>query len=387
MCHRLGVDWESAVSGDLLELHGLPALLSQKGISDLELEGAPSITWSYAGLYEVRINGGGLISLLPKRPRSVVFSVGRIDIREIVKPGSHLALGGDATEGFINPLGWRPRVPALVEEAPPGKCVTVDSRKVVVPDLEPLHVAEPIVCPPVAFAAGEERLSIGQFSLSLSGKVARSQGMTVIASERLIAAATGSNLYLTSEDVVKINIGHPYHDFRISHLSVLSFFERWSHEEELRSNAIVIGGPVGSLALSSPSGLSARIRRGVIELEARELVVSAGGEQEGFRGLIEAAVTWRPATVGAKPLGHVRSFSAVAVLASLSAEGATLCAQNPFSSDGLVEVRLYHRLRGASISYAREVLEAVPMRGIVTAPLPRGSSATIELRFGRGLRA
>lgn len=380
------MDWESALSGDPLELYGLPALLNQRGIEELEIEGAPQLTWSYAGIYEVRVNGGGLISTIPKPPRSFLFSVKRLNIREVVRSGAPAVLGGDVVEGFINPLGWRPRMAVLVDEAPPGRCIAVDERIVSLPDLEPLHVGEPMRCGAVALSSDEMKMSMGPFSLSLAGRVGRAHGIAAIASERFIAAATSSGLSVVSEDLVRLMIKHPYRDFRVAHLSVLSFFDRWSSSEELSSNVVVVSGPSGSIALSSPSGISVRVGAGSMEVEGREIFVSLGGEQEGFKNLMEAITLWRPATVGSRPLGHARIFSSIAFLALLSADRAVFYAQNPFNSDGLVEIRIHHRLRGAAVSYGKERTDVVPARGVITAPLPRGACATIEAWPWRGLR-
>ncbi len=385
-----GPDWVEVVRGklgslELLRVPGAPIMLYYMGLDNIDIPGAPSLTWDHMGVYEVKVNGGGLVASTPLEPlKGMVFTVKRLNLEALLERlGEYYK---EVVEGLFNPLGWRPSSPLIVEGGaglPP--CYNVGGYAVFTPNIEPLHSKSSVNCSSLTLSRGLFKIVFGPFTMELEGSSGSSGGLTVFQSGELIAAYSQGALTLLGRGPVELEFKHIYYDYSISYLGVLAFHDiSVRNGEILESNAISVRGPRGSIAIASPGGLRVEAGRGLLKISANgELSASTGGEFEAFKLLLERSVNWTIRPAPEKPVGHVRSYKAFLALSKAEEGKLVMPIINPTNSEGIAEIRLYSPVKNVKLLTTREELEMPPVRGLTTVTAPRGYCARLEIELGR----
>ncbi|MEN2999664.1 MAG: hypothetical protein ABDH61_03730 [Acidilobaceae archaeon] len=373
------VNWASI--RDPWGVHGAPALLNHMGIEELKVEGAEPLTWEYAG-YEVKVNGGGLLSLLPAEPpRSLLVEVGELDLGQAFEESFLEFLRDEGREGIVNPFSWTLRSPIVTERTGYGQCYSLRSGFASLLELESLRGVAASRCLEVKGARGRQRLYLGAFWLELEGV---QMGQAFLSESReLVSVGNRSKVLLVPQGETGIRVGHGYRDYFVSVLQAVAFYEFFVTEGSFRTNAAVIRGPRGSLAISSPVGVEIIARRGEVELAfSGKTLLSAGGALESFKNLLELSVNWEPRRVPSKPLGHMRSYSSTAMLVKARENRVWIALENPTERDGAVELRSHYPLSRVTLETPRDRLEMPSAREIASFPVPRAfvGRAEVELR-------
>ena len=209
----------------------------------------------------------------------------------------------------------------------------------------------------------------------------------VAESEELVAVSNGSKVLIVPHGEMSIKIKHEYRDYFASVLQALAFYEFFVREGVFETNAAVIKGPRGSLAISSPKGAEIVARRGELELAVRgKTLLSVGGTLESFKSVLELTVIWEPSIVPSKPVGHLRSYSSTATLVQAKDNMIAIALENPTEKDGAVELRSHHPLSKVTLSTPQDSLEMPPLRDIASFPVPRAFVGKVEVEFRQSLR-
>ncbi|MDM7275941.1 MAG: hypothetical protein P3X22_007525 [Thermoprotei archaeon] len=383
-----GPDWVEAVRGklgslDLLRVPGAPIILYYMGLNSIEIPGAPSLTWDHLGLYEVKVNGGGLIASTPLKPlKNIVFTVKQLNLEALLE--SLREYYGEGVEGLFNPLGWRLSSPLIVEGGSgPPPCYNVGGYALFTTNIEPLHSKSSARCGSLTLSRGLVKISLGPFAVELEGSSGSSGGLTVFQNSEFVAAYSQGVLTLLGD--VELEFKHVYYDYSISYLGALAFHDtRIEDNETLESNAVSVKGPRGSIAIASPWGLRVEAGRGSLRISSKEgLSASNGGELEAFKLLLERSVDWTIGPALEKPVGHVRSYRAFPALLRAEAGKLVMSIINPTNSEGIAEIRLYSPVKNAKLLTTREELEMPPARGLITIAAPRGYCARLEIELGK----
>ena len=368
-------------SRELLRVYGVPALLNQLGVFELSISDTESFTWDFGGMYEVKVNGGGLVTEVPLEPlRELIVKVEFLD-SELLASSIASFTGSESYPGILNPLGWRPLAPAFIDSdlGLPG-CIETSYGPAGSLNIEPLHTSAATSCTRPSRSPGVFKARFGVFELSIEGDVGRVGFNSVVESWDLVAVGTMQAATLRSHSVSEVTISHPYRDYYVSLLHVLSFY-RFNGEGSFKGLAAVIEGPRGSLAIASPQGFELTALKGLVKLRFKgELSIASGGYVEASRLLLERCIRWAAARSTPKPIGHVRSYRALPVLTLFEDGVARFNIANPTMADGSIEVKTYYPLVEARFTTLGETMEVRAARDSITLPAPRGYCGFLEVK-------
>jgi len=182
---------------------------------------------------------------------------------------------------------------------------------------------------------------------------------------------------------MEVTIEHPYRDYSVSLMHILSFY-KFKGDGLFRGVSAVIEGPRGSLAIASPRVFEITAHKGFITLKFNEeLSLAPGGYVEASRLLIERSVRWGVHDIPSSPIGHVRSYRVQPVLTSFEGGVARFTVVNSTMADGVFEVKTYYPLLEARFSTLGGWVEMRALRDSITIPSPRGYCGVVEVKIGR----
>ncbi len=389
MCTSVGPDWVSLIRGflgsrSLLEFYGAPALLNQMGIFDILTDGVEGFIWSYGGVYEVRVNGGGLISEVPLEPsREVPVSVSVLDVGSVVLDVAGF-VGYSRHPGLFNPLGWRPLAPLIIEDdLGLSGCVKVGDVVASPIEIEPLHSKHATSCSKPPITSARLNVKLGVFRFSIEGDIGRAGSLTLVKGGGFTLAWFPGALTMRADGYMEVTIEHPYRDYNVSLMHVLSFY-KFKGEGSFKGVSAVIEGPLGSLAISSPEVFEITAYKGSLLLRFKgDLSLALGGYVEASRLLIERSVKWSICDTPLNPLGHVRSYRVQPVLVGLKEGIARFSVANPTMADGVFEIKTYYPLLEARFSTLGGWVEMKALRDSITIPSPKGYCGLVNVKIGR----
>jgi len=371
-------------SSELLRFHGVPALLNQIGVFEVFIEGVESFTWSYGGVYEVKVNGGGLVSEDPLEPsREVSVNVNVFNIEKVVS-GIAGFTGYSGQLGLFNLLGWRPLAPLLLEgDLGLSGCARIEDIVATPVELEPLHGKHVVSCSRPRLSSEKLDVKLGVFKLNVEGDVGKLGSLVFVKGGGFILAGLPGTLTLKSDGYMEITIEHPYRDYNVSLMHVLSFY-KFKGDGLFRGVSAVVEGPRGSLAIASPESFELIAYRGLLELKFKgELSLALGSYIEASRLLLERSTKWDVLDIPSKPLGHVRSYRVQPILTLFKDGIARFEIMNPTMVDGVFEIKTYYPLLEARLSTLGGWIEMKASRDSITIPSPRGYYGLAEIRIGR----
>ena len=388
-CGNVGPVWASLVGGILgstrvLEFYGVPAFLNQVGVFDILVDGVEGFSWSYGGIYEVNVNGGGLVSEVPLEPsRDVPLSVSVLNVRDLVS-GLVEFTGSSGQPGLFNPLGWRPLAPLILEgDTGLAGCVRLGDVAASPAGLEPLHGKHVVSCSRPPPAPYRLEVKLGVFKFHVEADVVKLGSVTLARGGGFTLAWIPGAVTMRSDGCMEITLEHPYRDYSVSLMHVLSFY-RFKGSGLFRGVSAVVEGPRGSLAISSPEVFEITAQRGSLVLRFKgELSLTLGGYVEASRLLLERSIRWDLSDVPSNPLGHVRSYRVQPVLVGFKDGVARFDVSNPTMADGVFEVKTYYPLMEARFSTMDGWVEARALRDSITIPAPRGYCGSVEVKIGR----
>jgi len=388
-CGGVGPDWVSLVrevlgSEGLLRFYGAPALLNHMGLFDVSIDGVEGFKWDYGGVYEVVVNGGGLISEVPLEPsREVLVNVNMLDIKRVI-PGLTGFTGAEEQPGILNPLGWKPIAPIILEGGLGlSGCIRVDDTTATPINLEPLHSGLAVSCSKPPVTSRRDKIELGVFSVNVDGDLVKVGLLKLVKGGGFAVAWLPGALTMKTSGSMEVTIEHPYRDYSVSLMHILSFY-KFKGDGLFRGVSAVIEGPRGSLAIASPRVFEITAHKGFITLKFNEeLSLAPGGYVEASRLLIERSVRWGVHDTPSSPIGHVRSYRVQPVLTSFEGGVARFTVVNSTMADGVFEVKTYYPLLEARFSTLGGWVEMRALRDSITIPSPRGYCGVVEVKIGR----
>ncbi len=367
-------------------LPGLQGVLLSESITGVESGGFPGLDWECCGIYTIKVNGGGSASEEPvEPPRRVIAPLEDLD------PWKCSVGLGDTVRGYLNPLGWRPILPA------PGvsfsTCISVSETPVGVPRLEPLSM-EPQA--PGAKCVEGRRIDGKPPRIGLTRVLFQGEGRTygtleaviggdgwIVADSRQAARVSGSSgldLELDFYDY-QVYVLYPLHYRLLTRI-------RKGDREEVTAHSIVVKGPRGSIGLSSPQGVKAVLEPGRITIEEpRDLAIVSGSETLSYRALLEQTLHWKPVDAPPGGLGHIRPGPGAPLVVEACGRRVTILLQNPSLVDGVFEARLRVPVSKFTLQSPLGVMEQPAPGGLVRVPMPRGYIGVVTVEIEPGMLA
>ena len=385
----IGPNWVSLLkklpsSTDILRIYGTPALLNNMGVFEVNIEGIEGFTWDFAGLYEVKVNGGGLISETPLEPtRDLVPPIEVLDVSGIISRIARFT-EPSGSPGFFNVVGWKPLTPVIVRDDMGLKgCIKMGIGSATLINLEPLHPGSVVTCVEPPRGYGDFNIDLGVFRINFKGYIARYGDLKVIENSNVSAVISPTAITMRSDTLEEVIVKHPYRDYAVSLMHILSFY-KFKGRGLFRGVSAVIEGSRGSLGLASPQGFEIEASEGFVKLRfIGELTLIQGGYVEASRALIEKSIKWAIVETPRNPVGHIRSYRSTPVLTSFDEGYAKLTIVNPTMADGVVEAKMYYPVVEARFTTLNEWIEVKPVRDTITIPTPRGYYGLLEVKLNK----
>ncbi|MEB3773476.1 MAG: hypothetical protein GSR86_00940 [Desulfurococcales archaeon] len=361
-------DWRR-LAIDPLRVPGIQALLMESGVDRVTVDDLPGLDWECCGLYKVVVNEGGLYSEEPLEPLHsitadfAVFNPVRCPLR-----------GVQATDSFVNPLGWTPYTPFI--NKPAQSCISIEGASIGLVRAEPLQAWLPEPCVRAPRRGPHSRLSLGRARLGIEGVLYSYGQLNAITGPWGVGGVTGTAAtLLTRGDGLVLEPGS--YDYEVYMLYPLHYRMvdrvRRGDRLELQALSLVIRGGGPALGISSPSGVKASMRPGRIEVEASGiLTVTLGGESIAYRALIEQAMEPARGPVPGSGIGHIRSGPGAPVLVDLCDNRISILVQNPSLVDGIFEARVRFPVKRAEVHTPLGRQDVYTRDGLVRLPMPRG---------------
>ncbi len=377
-------DWSIYLKDSIPLIPGIQPLLLLSGKREIEVPDLPSLTWTCHGIYEVKVNGGGLLTKDLGEPPLNYYNVPL----PLVKPWKALKslglwLEDEMVKGIVNPLSWDPLTPIIIDggEGPPT-CVTLGGESYYYGRLDP-HRTIPVAPCTRHFKREYGELRLGQFYLENTRKFYRKQNLAIVDMNDCRGILTSHSATFKGDCCIRLKT--PYWEYEFLALYPSCFREyRILGELETGPLPAVVIGLTSKIAVASRSGLIIRLIPGSIEVCFKNtLRMVLAGAAGAYRVFLEDLIDWKIVEAPRNGYGNGRSSWGSLVLVGGGEGYIEYAVSNPLSQTGIAEVRLPYIGKIADIHgpYGREVLPV--SKDLLRIPVPPGFHGCARVELSR----
>ncbi|MEB3779975.1 MAG: hypothetical protein GSR85_07080 [Desulfurococcales archaeon] len=376
---------------DILSYPGSPGVLKWLDIDKLVINDVPGLNWHCNGLYEVEVNNGGFIAEEPlelsNNSTAPMYSL--MPWSQLEELGRWLSA---KNEYYMNILGWKPLSP-IRSTSPLPRCIVFEGEMWGKIDAQPLNSQSTDSCVKPKPIGTTEHIKLGPFIIDPGQTLTKysSKGLVGYSSVigDIMGCSTGNSLTISTESRSNvIVIRHNFYDYDIKLLYPLIFKRLGRVRSTLHasSNAIVVSTLQGSLALSSPNGVSVEASQGKLVVEFGDrITLTLGDTVQAYRTLIEQTIAWRPVNAPSIGYGHIRSGTSSPVLVDAGPGYLEFIVQNPSPTDSIVEVKLFYPVKSVTLSSPLGDLTLPHEHGLFRIPAPSCCICIVRVEFKRML--
>ncbi|WP_292320492.1 hypothetical protein [Caldisphaera sp.] len=339
---------------EILNIPSFPAIANNNGIYDVKIGANIKLTWLCCNTYQLKINGGGLLSSIPDKPiKNLVFNYKSYSPNTVIQDSY-----------IINPLGFIPHAPIL-NELNYGNCFSYNNKKIYVRDSDPFSKVKTQECLEVKKVEGKSNYNIGSLQFNVIDRY--SLGRINIYETNIGTLFTNNDITLLFNHENEIIFKIPYHDISFFILYPFKFFRFHTRKSSFRTNVFVLNSEIGFV---SNYGFELEFESGQLKINSsKPFYIVKGGILKSFNTLIDINTNF---SYGYEIINHIRSGYSSVILSEINNKTIEFDIFNVSGYNSIIEILPKIRTEKMEICSHLGCYDILDSAGIYRIPSPSG---------------
>jgi hypothetical protein len=340
---------------EILNIPSFPAIANNNGIYDINIDKDVKLTWLCCNIYQLKINGGGLLSKIPEKPINNLFFN-----YKIYNPNTTINNGY-----IINPFGFVSYAPIL-NELSYGSCYSYKDKKIFVRVSDPFSIVKSQECLEVKRAQVKNNYySIGPLQFNVIERF--SSGKINIYETNVGTLFTNNDIALLFDHDNEVFLKIPYHDISYHILYPFKFFKFHSRKLDFKTNAFVLNSEIGFV---SNYEIEIKFESGILNINSKKpFYIVKGGILRSFNVLMEINTSF---PYGYEFINNIRSGYSSVVLRGITNKTIEFEIFNISDHNSIIEILPKTRTEKIEICSHLGCYDILDSSGIYRIPSPSG---------------